>query len=64
MGKTENQIIKFLNDGTSLTLNEIAEKLEKKPKTVFKSLRKLFQQDRIVCDPKTKRYRLAKEEEE
>jgi DNA-binding IclR family transcriptional regulator len=64
MGKTENQIIQFLNDDTSLTLYEIAEKLDKKPKTVFKSLRKLFQQGKIVCDPRTKQYMLAKEEEE
>ena len=62
MGKTENQILKFLDDGTCLTLNEIAEKLEKKPKTVFKSLRKLFQQGKIVCDPKTRRYTLDKED--
>ena len=62
MGKTENQILQLLNEGAPLTLSEIAEKLEKKPKTVFRSLRKLFQKDRIICNPKTKRYTLAKEE--
>ena len=62
MGKTENQILKLLEDGKPLTLIEISGKLDKKPKTVFKSLRKLFQNDEISCNPKTRRYTLAKEE--
>ena len=61
MGKTENQILKLLNDGIPLTLKEIAEKLEKKPKAAFKSLRKLFQEDKIICDS-NRRYMLPKEE--
>lgn len=62
MGKNENQILQLLNDGIPLTLSEIAEKLEMKPKTVFKSLRKLFQKDKIICEAKTRCYTLAKEE--
>ena len=59
MGKTETQIIQFLTDGVPLTLNELSTKLEKKPKTTFRSLRKLFQEGKIVCDPSTRRYALA-----
>lgn len=62
MGKTETQIIKFLNNGVPLTLNELATKLEKKPKATFRSLRKLFNQGKIVCDHRTKQYTLAIEE--
>ena len=57
MGKTEEQILQLLNDsGAFLTLNEIAEKLGKKPKAVFRSLRKLFEEEKISCDMKTRRY--------
>jgi DNA-binding IclR family transcriptional regulator len=60
MVKPENQILQLLKD-EPLTLIEIAEKLDMKPKTVFKSLRKLFENNEINCDTKTKRYTLAKE---
>jgi len=57
MGKTEEQILQLLNDsGAFLTLNEIAEKLGKEPKAVFRSLRKLFEEEKIFCDMKTRRY--------
>jgi len=46
MGKTDDEILKLLNQ-TPLTLIEIAEKLEKKPKVIFRSLRKLFQKGAI-----------------
>ena len=62
MVKIEKQILQLLNDGTPLTLIEISEKLEKKPKVVFRSLRKLFQKDKIIRDPETKRYALTKED--
>lgn len=61
MGKKEDQILQLLNDSGPLTLTEIAEKLEKKPKAVFRSLRKLFEKGKIDCDPKTHRYTLVKE---
>ena len=62
MGKLENQILQVLKDERPLTLIEIAEKLDEKPKTVFKSLRKLFENNEICCDTKTRRYSFAKEE--
>lgn len=60
MGKTENQILQLLEDSPS-TLVEIADKLDKKPKAVFKSLRKLFEAGRIIVDPETRQYSLAEE---
>ena len=62
MGKTEKQILQLLSDSGSLTLAEIAEKLEKKPKAVFRSLRKLFEKNEIKNNPMTHRYALAKDE--
>jgi DNA-binding IclR family transcriptional regulator len=58
MVSTNKQILQLLDDGTALTLAEIADLLEKKPKTVFKALRKLFSKEKIVSDGKTKRYSL------
>ena len=62
MGKPEDQILQLLKDESALTLIEIAEKLDKKPKAVFKLLRKLFENKKINCDTKTRRYSLSKEE--
>jgi predicted ArsR family transcriptional regulator len=61
MGETEDQILKLLNNSEPLSLVEIAEKLGKKPKAVFRSLRKLFEEEKIDCDPKTRRYTCHKE---
>jgi len=61
MGKTEDQILHLLSGSEPLTLAEIAEKLDKKPKAVFRSLRKLFEDGEIDYDLKTRRYALAKE---
>ena len=63
MVKTDKQILQLLQEGSPLTLLEIADMLEKKPKTVFRALRKLFEKGKIECDPRTRRYSLAKEEE-
>jgi predicted transcriptional regulator len=60
MGKLEKQILQFLKDEKPLTLVEIAEKLDQKPKAVFKSLRKLFENNEISCDTETRRYTLSK----
>lgn len=57
MGRRENQILQFLKE-KPLTLNELAVLLDEKPKSIFKSLRKLFEKDKIVCDPNTRRYLL------
>jgi len=62
MGKVEDQIISVLeNSGKSLSLVEIADQIGKPPKTVFKSLRKLFEEGKINCDNKSRQYTLAKE---
>jgi len=61
LGKVEEQIVAVLkNSGSSLTLVEIAEKLGKPPKSVFRSLRKLFEEGKVDCDLKSRRYTLAK----
>lgn len=61
MGKTEDQILQLLSSSGPLTLSEIAEKLDKKPKVVFRSLRKLFNNGMIDSDPRTRRYMIAEE---
>ena len=62
MGKLEEQIVAVLKNLESpMTLAEIAEKLGKPPKSVFKSLRKLFEEGKVDCDIKSRRYTLAKE---
>ena len=63
-GKTDKQILQLLNDGSSLTLNEMAEKLGKKPKVVFKALNKLFDKGKILNNPAKRSYMLAKDETE
>ncbi len=62
MGKVEKQIISVLeNSRKSLSLVEIADQIGKPTKTVFKSLRKLFNEGKIDCDSKNRKYTLAKE---
>jgi len=61
MGKTDDEILKLLNQ-TPLTLIEIAGKLEKKPKVIFRSLRKLFEKGTIYHDPRTRLYMLPNKE--
>jgi len=59
MGKLEKRIISVLeNANEELSLNEIAERAEESPKKVFKALRKLFQQEKIVSQ--NQRYKLSK----
>jgi DNA-binding IclR family transcriptional regulator len=61
LGKVDEQVFAVLRSaGTPLTLNEIAEKMGKPPKAVFKALQKLFEQGKIDCDHKTRRYSPAK----
>lgn len=64
MGKLEDEILNLLKTSEPLTLLEIAERLNKTPKAVFRSLRKLFEEGKISCDPKTRRYALEKDYEE
>ena len=59
MGKLEKQIVSLLeNSGSALTLSEIALRVEKPQKTVFKALRKLFEKGKVDCE--NRRYKLSK----
>ena len=63
MGKVDEQVFELLkSSGNPLTLNEIAEKMDKPSKAVYKALRKLFEAGKIDCDLKTRRYAAAKQE--
>ena len=62
MGKMDEQVFELLkSSGSPLTLNEIAEKMGKPSKAVYKALRKLFEEGKIDCDLKTRRYSPAKQ---
>jgi len=62
LGKVEEQIVVVLKNSESpLTLAEIAEKLGKPPKSIFRSLRKLFEEGKVDCNIESRRYTLAKE---
>ncbi len=58
MGKLENEILNLLSESKPLTLLEIAERLNRKPKMVFRALRKLFEEGKISCNTRTRRYTL------
>jgi len=62
MGKLEDEILNLLSKSEPLTLMEIAERLNKTPKAVFKALRKLFEEGKINCDARTRRYTLEMEQ--
>jgi DNA-binding IclR family transcriptional regulator len=59
MGKIDKKILVLLSEHDSLTLVEIAEKLNEKNKTVFKALRRLFEKGQISNNPKTRKYQLT-----
>jgi len=61
MGKLEKEIIDLLSMSEPLTLLEISERLNRRPKAVFKALRKLFEEGKISCDVRTRKYALEKE---
>jgi predicted transcriptional regulator len=62
LGKVDEQVVELLKNSESpLTLVEIAEKLDKPTKTIFKALQKLFSEGKINCDIRTHTYTLAKE---
>jgi predicted transcriptional regulator len=62
VGKVDEQVFELLKSaGSPLTLNEIAEKIGKPSKVVFKALRKLFEAGKIDCDLKARRYSPAKQ---
>jgi DNA-binding IclR family transcriptional regulator len=62
LGKVDEQIVALLkNSDSPLTLLEIAEKLGKPSKTIFRGLQKLFSEGKVECNVKSHTYRLAKE---
>jgi len=58
-GNTEDQILQLLEEGVPLTMDEIAEELNKTSKAVFRSLRRLFDQGKIDQDQKDRSYSLV-----
>ena len=61
MGKVDEQVFEVLkSSGSPLTLDEIAQKMGKPSKTVYKGLKKLFEEGKINCDHKTRQYSPAK----
>jgi DNA-binding Lrp family transcriptional regulator len=63
LNKLDEQVLKLLSESGPLTLVEIAEKLDKKPKAVYGSLRRLFESNSINNDLKTRKYSVAKKVE-
>ena len=62
LGKMDEQVFEVLKSaGSPLTINEIAEKMDKPSKAVYKALRKLFEEGKVDCDLKTRRYSPAKQ---
>ena len=61
MAKIHKQIITLLTE-KPMTLVEIAEELEKTEKKVFNALKKLFSDNKVNCDSKTRQYYLVKEQ--
>jgi predicted transcriptional regulator len=57
LNKTDEQVIAALKEGKELTLQEIADKTGEKPKKVFKSLRKLFENELIETN--ARKYKLS-----
>ncbi|MFB0501461.1 MAG: hypothetical protein ACETVP_03235 [Candidatus Bathyarchaeia archaeon] len=50
MAKLDDEIISLLKDsGVSMTLKEIAAKVGKPEKAVFKALRRLFEKEKVSC---------------
>lgn len=58
MAKIHKDIIKLLSE-KPMSLPEIAEALEKKEKSVFNALKKLFSDGEIDSDAKTRKYSIA-----
>jgi len=56
LNKIDELVLAALKEGGELTLQEIAEKTGESPKKLFKSLRKLFENELI--DTKARKYKL------
>jgi predicted transcriptional regulator len=62
MGKLDEQVFSILkNSSKPMTLQEIADQMEKPPKKIFKALQKLFTEGKINCDVKNRQYMAIKE---
>ena len=61
MAKIHKDILKLLSE-KPMTLSEIAESLEKTEKKVFNALKKLFSDDKIKSDAKSREYGLSKKQ--
>jgi predicted transcriptional regulator len=59
MAKLDEDVIALLKNSQPLTLSEIAEKLGKPEKAVFRALRRLFEKELITCI--NRKYALVKE---
>ncbi len=57
LNKTDQLVINTLKEGKELTLQEIADKTGESPKKVFRSLRKLFENE--IVDTNARKYRLS-----
>ncbi len=57
LNKTDQFVMNTLKEGKELTLQEIAEKTGENSKKVFKSLRKLFENELIETN--ARKYKLA-----
>ena len=61
LNKIDKLVVSTLRlEGKELTLKEIVEKTGEKPKKIFKSLRKLYQNDLI--EPNARKYRLLEKQ--
>jgi DNA-binding IclR family transcriptional regulator len=58
LNKTDKLVIDALKEGKELTLQEIADKTGETPKKVFKSLRKLFENE--LVETSARKYKLIK----
>ena len=59
LNKTDEQVIAALKGAAELTLQELTDKTGESSKKVFRSLRKLFENELI--DTKARKYRFLKE---
>ena len=57
LNKTDELVIAALKEGKELTLQEITEKTGENPKKIFRSLRKLFENEMITT--KARKYTLT-----
>lgn len=57
LNKTDQLVINALKEGKELTLQEIADKTGESQKKIFRSLRKLFENE--IVDTNARKYRLS-----